>query len=72
MARSKGAIPAAPRKTILEWIEHDGDTTPLAAPPDDKGSQAFHARIAHEPDRQQGRAAGPMPAPSGLRLPPLG
>ena len=72
MARSRSAIPATPRKTLLQWINDDGDTTTLAAPTRDKNARAFHARVALEPDERQGQPAEPLPAPSSLPLPPLG
>jgi hypothetical protein len=65
--RQIAAIPAAPRKTLLEWID-DGDTTgtqPACSPKD----QALHACI---PFDDRGGPAEPLQPPPGLRLAPLG
>ena len=40
------AIPAAPRKTLLEWIEHDdGNTTGFPQPPCSAQAQALSAGV---------------------------
>jgi hypothetical protein len=69
--RTSRAIPAAPRKTLLEWIEsNDGDTTSGLPPSCSKPDQALHARIcsgfAVRPTDE------PLQPPPGLRLAPLG
>ena len=71
MARPKAAaVPAAPRKTLLEWIDlDDGDTSSTSAPACDKRDQALHARIFGVAG---GKASEPLQPPPGLRLAPLG
>jgi len=65
---TKAAIPAAPRKTLLEWIdEDDGDTTG-GPPPCGAKDQALHARIL----TTEGTESEPLQPPPGLRLAPLG
>lgn len=67
------AIPAAPRKTLLEWIEHDdGNTSRFPQPPCSAQAQALHARILLDPANHKGEAAEPLQPPAGLRLAPLG
>ncbi|WP_242443371.1 hypothetical protein [Sphingobium sp. LB126] len=72
MAAAPDAIPAAPRKTLIEWIEHDGDATDITRPTCDIRVQAFHLRFATEPGDRTGQEAEPLRPPPGLRLPPLG
>lgn len=74
MSRRKGAaIPAAPRKTLLEWIEiKDGDTTGPPEPPCSKQAQSIHVQIALDPGAYGNGTAEPLLAPATLRLPPLG
>ncbi len=74
MPRRRGpAIPAAPRKTLLEWIElDDGDTTDLAPPTCSTRIQALHARILLDPEAGTGKVPEPVEPPSALRLAPLG
>lgn len=63
------AIPAAPRKTLLEWIEHDdGHTTRSTAPVCDNGLRKLHAQIFVATDATQDAIA----PPPGLHLAPLG
>ncbi|MCF8708682.1 hypothetical protein ACH37Y_17970 [Sphingomonas paucimobilis] len=74
MPRSQSAaIPAAPRKTLLEWIEHDdGNTTGFPQPPCSAQAQALHARILFDPANHKAEAPEPLQPPAGLRLAPLG
>ena len=66
------AIPAAPRKTLLKWIDHeDGDTTDFTQPACSEQVQAFHARILLVFEGRRG-AQEPLQPPPGLRLAPLG
>lgn len=61
------AIPAAARKTLLEWIEHDdGNTTNSTAPACDQGLQRLHAQIFVPAGGE------PIAPPPGLHLAPLG
>jgi hypothetical protein len=71
MAGPDAAIPAAPRKTLLEWIDHDdGDTSGTAQPACSDKVRALHAQIALAPDASG--AAERLQPPTGLRLAPLG
>ena len=73
MATQRGEVPAAPRKTLLEWIElDDGDTSIFLRPICADQTQALHARIATEPTRDGYGPSEPLPPPAGLSLPPLG
>ncbi|MGI8365982.1 hypothetical protein [Sphingomonas paucimobilis] len=74
MPRSQSAaIPSAPRKTLLEWIEHDdGNTTGFPQPPCSAQAQALHARILFDPANHKAEAPEPLQPPAGLRLAPLG
>ena len=73
MAARRGAIPAAPRKTLLEWIESDdGDTSICTRPVCTDQVQALHARIAFDPAREGRGWNEALSLPVGLRLPPLG
>ena len=47
MAKADRApIPAAPRKTLLEWIDHDdGDTTGTTQPACSADVQSLHAAL---------------------------
>ena len=74
MPRSQSAaIPAAPRKTLLEWIEHDdGNTTGFPQPPCSAQAQALHARTLFDPATPKAEAPEPLQPPAGLRLAPLG
>ncbi|GBH30670.1 MULTISPECIES: hypothetical protein [Sphingomonadaceae] len=66
-------IPAAPRKTLLEWIEHDdGNTSEFPQPSCSAQAKALHARILPDPDNGKGEAPEPLQPPPGLRLAPLG
>lgn len=70
MARDKNAtIPAAPRKTLLEWTEHDdGDTTSSSQPKRSPQNAVIHAQILVA---QEGQGE-PIQPPAGLHLAPLG
>lgn len=71
MAGADAAIPAAPRKTLLEWIDHDdGDTPGTTQPACSDKARALHAQIALAPDARG--ATERVQPPSGLRLAPLG
>lgn len=71
--RSKdAAIPPAPRKTLLQWIEDDdGEASLSAAPVCSAQAQSLHARLFLEPAEEKGATDWLQPA-AGLRLPPLG
>jgi hypothetical protein len=72
-AARDAAIPAAPRKALLAWIEHDDDdTTGHTQPACSKQAEALHARILLDAAIGSDPAAEPLQPPSGLRLPPLG
>ncbi len=72
MLRSKGAsIPAAPRLTLLQWID-DGDTTSSAQPVLTRDEKALHARILLDAGGGAHERPEPLPPPPGLRLAPLG
>lgn len=74
MPRNLDAVlPAAPRKTLLQWIElDDGDVTCSPGPACDPEAQALHLKILIDQDSQQGEPTEPLQPPNGLRLPPLG
>ena len=66
-------IPAAPRKTLLEWIESDdGNPSTLNRPVCTARIQALHARIVLHPNDAEDDRSEPFQPPPGLRLPPLG
>jgi hypothetical protein len=70
-ARPGAAMPPAPRKTLLEWIDQDdasinGCTQPACS----DQVQALHAKVCEGPrDAGDGSLLEPPP---GLRLAPLG
>jgi hypothetical protein len=69
----RAAIPAAPRMTLLQWIEHDDGNTIASTQPACKTQvQDFHARIALAPQDGRRDAAEPLAPPPGLALAPLG
>lgn len=71
--RQSAAIPATPRKTLLEWIEFDdGDTTRFSQPACSSQAQALHAQIVPDPKDGTGEPSEPIAPPPGLRLAPLG
>lgn len=68
--RQAAAIPAAPRKTLLEWIEHDDGHPTASTPPDcAKPDQGLHAQIVVAPSNERGE---PLQPPAGFSLAPLG
>lgn len=74
MARRKSTpIPATPRKTLLEWTEHDdGDTSTFSRPACSSQAQALHARIFLNPAGGKSETSERLQPPSGLALAPLG
>jgi len=71
--RKSAAIPPAPRKSLLEWIDlDDGNTTGSPLPARSQQAQAFHAQILLIAANQKGDDPEPLQPPSGLRLAPLG
>ena len=70
--RKRAAIPAAPRKSLIEWIENDGNSTDISQPACSSQAQALHARILSDPSNGNRETPEPLASPSGLRLPPLG
>lgn len=74
MPRSKSAaIPAAPRKTLLDWIEtNDGDQPGLNRPACSRQAQALHARLNLDAQEDSEASLGPLQPPAGLHLAPLG
>lgn len=74
MPRSRSpAIPPAPRKTLLEWIESDdGHTADIAPPACSKQAKAIHAQVLRGLQGGQGGGFEALNAPAGLPLPPLG
>ena len=71
-ASPRAAIPAAPRKSLLEWIDiDDGDTT-STQPACSAALAALHAQIILPADDSGRGRAEPLRPPSGLHLAPLG
>ena len=71
LATKGAAIPAAPRKTLLEWIETDNGDEAISTPPACSAKvQAFHAQIAVITNMAGARE--PLAPPPGLHLAPLG
>ena len=70
--RTRAAIPAAPRKSLIEWIENDDNSTDISKPACSNQAQALHARILSDPSDGNRETLEPLASPSGLRLPPLG
>lgn len=70
--RKRAAIPAASRKSLIEWIENDGNSTDISQPACSNHAQALHARILSDPGDGNRETPEPLQAPPGLRLPPLG
>lgn len=62
-------IPVVARKTLLEWIDDDGNAPANTAPACSAAVQNLHARIAIARDSN---AQEPLQPPPGLRLAPLG
>ena len=69
MPAKSATIPVAPRKSLLEWIEHDGDQTDFTKPVCSDQDKALYARILVP---NEGRAHEPLQPPHGLALAPLG
>lgn len=71
--RSRPAIQPAPRKTLMEWIEHDdGNSTDLSQPVCSSQAQTLHAQMFLDPRNEKSKAPERLQPPPGLRLPPLG
>lgn len=70
--QESAAIPAAPRKTLLEWIETDDGDKTSTQPDGTPQAQAFHARIFIAPGDGSGNPAERIQPPAGLQLAPLG
>ena len=69
----RAAIPAAARKTLLEWIDlDDGDTASTTQPACSADVQALHARILLSAADDSHGQPEPLQPPPGLRLAPLG
>lgn len=67
------AIPIAPRKTLLEWIDDDdGDTTADPQRTASKAEQEFHARVVAGAGLGRADETEPLQPPAGLGLAPLG
>ncbi|MBM3929329.1 MAG: hypothetical protein FJ335_12875 [Sphingomonadales bacterium] len=73
MPAARAAIQPAPRKTLLEWIDHDDGNTPVStAPVCSDDLQTLHARLV-VPTSHEGRGQREaLEPPPGLRLAPLG
>lgn len=74
MLRSKSApVPAAPRMTLLQWIEFDdGDTTSSTPPSCTREDSALHARLLLNTQSGTDDGPEPLPPPPALCLAPLG
>lgn len=72
-ARPAAAIPPAPRKTLLEWIDiDDGDTTGTTQPACSTEVRALHANLLVALSHEARGQPEPLEPPPGLRLAPLG
>ncbi len=71
-ASKRAAIPAATRKSLIEWIENDGNSTDISKPACSSQAQALHARILSDPGDGNRETPEPLACPPGLCLPPLG
>lgn len=69
---NRAAIPAASRKSLIEWIENDGNSTDISKPACSSQAQALHARILSDPSDGSRETPEPLASSPGLRLPPLG
>ena len=70
---NRAAVPAAPRMTLNQWIEHDdGNTSRFAQPACSTQVQALHARIILASPDLRADSTDTLPAPPGLGLAPLG
>lgn len=70
--RKRAAIPAAPRKSLIEWIENDGSSSDIFQPACSSQAKALHTRILSDPHDGTGETPEPLACPAGLPLPPLG
>lgn len=67
----RAAIPSPPRKTLLNWIDHDEGSTPGTTKPVCSADlQALHAQVLLSPG--DNRRIEPLQPPPGLHLAPLG
>lgn len=72
-SRARAAIPPAPRKTLLEWIDlDDGHTTGTTQPTCSAELRALHASILITSSYETRGQPEPIEPPPGLRLAPLG
>lgn len=72
MPAAAAAIPPATRKTLLEWIDHDGVTSGTTQPVCSAEVQALHARILVPSSHETRGQPDALEPPPGLRLAPLG
>jgi hypothetical protein len=70
--RKRAAIPAAPCKSLIEWIENDGNSADISQPACSSQAKALHTRILADPYDGTRETPEPLTCPSGLPLPPLG
>ncbi|MFC0203351.1 hypothetical protein [Novosphingobium soli] len=68
----RAAIPAAPRKSLIEWIENDGNPADISQPACSSQATTLHTRIVADPYDGTRETPEPLGCPSGLPLPPLG
>ena len=70
--RKRAAIPAAPHRSLIEWIENDGNSADISQPACSSQAKALHARILSDPYDGNRETPEPLACPAGLPLPPLG
>ena len=68
----RAAIPAAPRKSLIEWIENDGNSADISQPACSSQAKTLHTRIVADPYDGTLETPEPLGCPSGFPLPPLG
>ena len=68
----RAAIPAAPRKSLIEGIENDGNSADISQPACSSQAKTLHTRIVADPYDGTRETPEPLGCPSGLPLPPLG
>ena len=68
----RAAIPAAPRKSLIEWIENDGNSADISQPACSSQAKTLHTRIVADHYDGTRETPEPLGCPSGLPLPPLG
>lgn len=68
----RATIPAASRKTLIEWIENDGNSADISQPACSSQAKALHARILCDLSNGNRETPEPLTCPPGLCLPPLG